>query len=69
MKIKAYVLLILGCLCFMFIGLGYMVSYIDNSTFTFFNIESRLILVALLIVIPFLGYFMIKKGLKILSNN
>ncbi len=68
MKYKAYILCLLGCLCIMFIGVGYIVSYTDNASLELFDIESRLVIVALLIILPLAGFLLIKKGIKMLNS-
>jgi hypothetical protein len=52
----------------MFIGVGYIVSYTDNASLELFDIESRLVIVALLIILPLAGFLLIKKGIKMLNS-
>ena len=68
MKVKAYILFFLGILCFMFIGVGYIVSYTNQASMEIFNLESRILIIGLLLVLPVVGFLMIIKGLKLLNS-
>jgi hypothetical protein len=62
-KTKAYVSFGIATLCILLSGLGYMVSYIDDAYVEWFNISNRMLIIAILIFLPVIAYFLIKKGL------
>jgi len=52
----------------MFIGVGYIVSYTNQASMEIFNLESRILIIGLLLVLPVVGFLMIIKGLKLLNS-
>jgi len=66
-KTKAYILFGIATICLLLSGFGYIISYIDDAYVEYFNTLNRLVIIIVLISLPVIAYFSIKKGLQLLK--
>ncbi len=63
-----YILIFIGFLCFLAVGGGSM-RYRNRSVNPNNSLSEDIMIIALLILTPVIGYFLIKIGFKILGND
>jgi hypothetical protein len=67
-KVIGYVLIVLGFLCFLLVGGGSM-RYRNSNVLTGISITEGIITVFIIILIPIIGFLLIKLGLKIIVSK
>jgi TRAP-type C4-dicarboxylate transport system permease small subunit len=67
-KIIGYILVIIGFLCFLFVGGGSM-RYRNTSAYRDIPVSEGITLIVFIILIPIIGFFLVKIGFKIIGKK